>query len=117
MLEKGAMVLLDIYGTNRDHRYWNNPDQFNPERFKNWQGKDFNFIQQGGGGEHNEHGCPGELITLEVLRISLGYLTTKIEYTVPLQNLSFGLVRMPALPKSGFKLQDVRAKSIFKWFD
>jgi fatty-acid peroxygenase len=117
MLEKGVLVLLDIYGTNRDHRSWNNPDQFDPERFKNWQGNDFNFIPQGGGDQHNGHRCAGEWITLEVLRISLRYLNAIVEYKVPEQNLSFSMVRMPTLPKSRFVITDVRPKNAFKWLD
>ena len=29
---KGRRVLLDLYGTNHDNRYWNNPERFDPER-------------------------------------------------------------------------------------
>src|SRR5690606_18072129 len=32
---KGLRVILDIYGTNRDEKSWQEPNKFNPHRFKN----------------------------------------------------------------------------------
>jgi fatty-acid peroxygenase len=107
-LDKGTLVLMDIYGTNRDLRSWTDPDKFMPERFKDWKGNAFNFIPQGGGEQHNGHRCAGEWVTLEVLRISLEYLTKEIQYKVPEQDLNFSLVRMPTLPRSRFVLTDIK---------
>ncbi len=49
--------MLDIYGTNHDPKIWDNPDLFNPSRFKNWKGSPFNFIPQGGGDYWLGHRC------------------------------------------------------------
>lgn len=38
---KGNRALLDLYGTNRDPRLWNNPATFEPERFRDWDGNPF----------------------------------------------------------------------------
>ncbi|MBC7810561.1 MAG: cytochrome P450 [Burkholderiales bacterium] len=32
-VKKGAPVMLNFYGVQRDPRFWNDPDKFNPERF------------------------------------------------------------------------------------
>lgn len=43
---EGTLVLLDIYGTNHDPNIWVNPDEFQPERFAQWQDDQFSFIPQ-----------------------------------------------------------------------
>lgn len=55
----GRWVLLDLYGTNRDPRSWEEPDEFRPERFDRWEGDLFSLIPQGGGDHHRGHRCPG----------------------------------------------------------
>lgn len=107
---KGTLVLLDIYGTNHDPTIWDNPDEFNPERFKNWDGNPFNFIPQGGGEFTVGHRCAGEWITVEIMKKSLDVLVSKINYEVPSQDLNVSLIRMPSIPKSGFIIANVKAK-------
>jgi fatty-acid peroxygenase len=55
---KGPLVLLDIYGTNHDSRIWEDPFEFEPERFRNWKGNLYSFIPQGGGAADKTHRCP-----------------------------------------------------------
>src|SRR3546814_3503026 len=62
----GRQVMLDLYGTNRDPRTWDAPEEFRPERFRRWDGNPFNFIPQGGGNHDLNHRCPGEWITIEL---------------------------------------------------
>ncbi|RYD36632.1 MAG: cytochrome P450 [Verrucomicrobiaceae bacterium] len=107
--KKGTLVLLDLYGTNRDPREWQEPERFAPRRFRNWSGNPFSFIPQGGGGHHSGHRCAGERITIELLKAALRLLVCGMEYEVPPQNLHFPLSRMPTLPKSGFVMRKVRA--------
>lgn len=107
--EKGMLVLLDIYGMNHDSRIWENPNEFRPERFKDWKGGQFEFIPQGGGNPAKGHRCPGEGITVELMKTSLDFLVNKIEYEVPDQDLSYSLGIMPTLPKSGF-MMNIRRK-------
>lgn len=106
--KKGASVMLDLYGTNHDSRLWENPNEFRPERFQGREENKFDFIPQGGGDPANGHRCPGEGMTVEVMKTSLAFLANEIEYDVPSQDLSFSLSRMPALPESGFVISDVR---------
>jgi fatty-acid peroxygenase len=108
--KKGMLVLLDIYGTNHDSRLWENPNEFRPERFKEWKGSLFDFIPQGGGDPAKGHRCPGEGITVEVMKASLDFLVNKIEFEVPDQDLSYSLVKMPTLPESGFVMSNIRRK-------
>lgn len=105
---KGTLVLLDIYGTNRDPRLWDKPDMFRPERFNDWEGSLFGLIPQGGGDYSKDHRCAGEWVTIKVMEESLDFLTKRVEYDVPVQDLSYSLVKMPTLPKSGFVLNKVR---------
>ena len=108
--KKGMLVLLDMYGTNRDSRIWKNPDEFHPERFKEWKDSLFDFIPQGGGDPSKTHRCPGEGITLEIMKVSLDFLVNKIEFEVPNQDLSYSLTKIPTLPESRFIMSNIKRK-------
>ncbi|WP_454054937.1 cytochrome P450 [Clostridium sp. Marseille-Q7071] len=108
--KKEMLVILDMYGTNHDSRIWEKPDEFNPERFKEWKGSLFDFIPQGGGDPSKTHRCPGEGITIEIMRGSLDFLVNKIEFEASEQDLGYSLVRIPTLPKSGFIISNVKRK-------
>ncbi|AGK95956.1 cytochrome P450 [Clostridium pasteurianum] len=108
--KQGMLVLLDIYGTNHDSRVWENPYEFRPERFKNRKDNLFDFIPQGGGDPAKGHRCPGEGITVEIMKTSLDFLVNKIEFEVPHQDLSYDMARIPTLPKSGFVMNNIRRK-------
>ena len=105
---RGRRVMLDLYGTNRDPRAWDAPEEFRPERFHHWGGSPFDFIPQGGGDHDLNHRCPGEWITIELLKVSCGFLATGIEYDVPDQDLRIAITRLPAIPKSRFVMSNVR---------
>jgi len=102
-------VLLDLYGTNHDERIWENPEAFRPERFDHWDGSAFNFIPQGGGDYDINHRCPGEWITIELMKQAVSLLTTTVQYEeMPGQDLRVNLSRMPAMPKDPFTICHVR---------
>ncbi|SFE17476.1 fatty-acid peroxygenase [Lentibacillus persicus] len=107
---KGTLVLLDVYGTNHHPDLWKNPDEFSPERFKEWSGSPFDFIPQGGGDYNMGHRCAGEWVTVEIMQVSLEYLANHMNYKVPEQNLNYSMVRMPTLPKSRFAISDVTTR-------
>lgn len=96
------------YGTNHDARLWSDPYEFIPERFNNWEDNAFTFMPQGGGDCNKGHRCAGELITIEVMKISLNFITNHLTYKVPKQNLRYPLSRIPTLPKSRFIMSKVR---------
>jgi fatty-acid peroxygenase len=81
---------------------------FRPERFRRWDGSAFNFIPQGGGDHHDNRRCPGEWITIELMKRAVHLLTTATSYDVPEQDLSVDLTRMPTGPKSRFVISNVR---------
>lgn len=105
---KGTRALLDIYGTNHDPRSWDEPERFDPERFRNWYDDGFSFVPQGGGDPETGHRCPGERITLELLERFIMFLALRAEYKVPKQKLGINITQTPPLPPSGFVMRDVR---------
>lgn len=108
VFEEGTLVLLDVYGTNHDPNIWENPDEFNPERFAKWKGDPFSFIPQGGGNYETTHRCPGEQLTIEMMKLSLEYLLDKMDYEVPEQDLYITMDRIPSIPKSKVFLKNVK---------
>lgn len=109
VFEPGTLVLLDVYGTLHDPRIWDAPDEFWPERFAGWRGGAFELIPQGGGDRATGHRCPGEWITMHEIALALHYLTRCVTYAVVSnQDLSFDLGRVPARPRSGFVICNVR---------
>lgn len=108
--EKGTLTLLDLYGTNHDPNLWDNPEVFNPERFEGWDESPFSFIPQGGGDFNMGHRCAGEWVTIEVMKVSLQYLSNKLDYEIPNQDLSYSMVSIPSLPHSKFIMANVRSK-------
>lgn len=103
----GTRAMLDLYGTNRDPRIWEAPDEFYPERFRDRPESAFDFIPQGGGDPHKHHRCPGEAIALELMRRSIFWLTQRMRYDVPEQDLVLEMTRLPALPRSKFVISRV----------
>lgn len=106
---QGRQVVLDLYGTNHDARTWEAPEAFRPERFRQWDDSPFNFIPQGGGDHQVNHRCPGEWITIELTKVALRFLTQKIRYDVPAQDLQIETSRLPAVPQSRFVITNVQA--------
>ena len=104
---QGRRVLLDLYGTNHDPKLWFNPEDFYPERFDEWNESQFSFIPQGGGDYYINHRCPGEWITIELMKVTLNFLTQSLKYNVPQQNLEISLSRMPTIAKSGFAIDKI----------
>jgi fatty-acid peroxygenase len=102
---EGAWVLLDIFGTNRDPRVWETPEAFRPERFHGRRIGPWDMIPQGGGSFDEGHRCPGEWITIGLMKQAVRFLAREVDYEVPAQDLDVDLGRMPAVPASRFVLQ------------
>jgi fatty-acid peroxygenase len=103
----GGLVVLDVYGQNHDESLWGDPYAFRPERFLGRPvGRD-ELIPQGGGDPARGHRCPGEGITVGVLE-ALAVRLARMEYTVPQQNLTIPLHRVPTRPHSGVLLAAIR---------
>lgn len=105
----GRRVMLDLFGTDRDVRTWSEPDEFRPERFHTEDGGAFGFIPQGGGEARIHHRCPGEPITVELIKVAVRFLSTQITYDVPEQDLGIAWSRLPALPRSRMVLGNLKS--------
>jgi len=106
--QAGDWVLLDLYGTNHDPRLWDSPQEFRPERFRGWQGDPYTLVPQGAGAFDTGHRCPGEWLTIVLMKEAMRFLTRNILYTVPRQDLRINLANMPALPGRGLVIADIR---------
>ncbi|MCF3943199.1 cytochrome P450 [Oceanobacillus alkalisoli] len=106
--KEGTLTLLDLYGTNHHPKSWDNPDTFNPERFRDWSGSPFSFIPQGGGDHYLGHRCAGEWVTLEIMKTSLDFLVNQMDYNIPEQDLNLSMNEIPNAPE--IELIQIRKK-------
>lgn len=100
---QGDWVLLGLHATNHDPRLWEAPEAFRPERFLDREPGVFALIPQGAGAHADDHRCPGEWITLALLR-RLVSLLHAAEYRLPPQDLTIPHDRFPTLPRSDLRL-------------
>ena len=99
-IPRGAMVLLDLYGQNHDPLLWPDPYAFAPKRFLDRSIGEFDLVPQGGGDPRTGHRCPGEKVTVALLR-ALSRRLARLDYYLPPQDLDISLSRIPARPRSG----------------
>jgi fatty-acid peroxygenase len=95
---EGRRVLLDLYGTNHDPRVWQQPELFNPQRFNAAVITPYNFIPQGGGDAAADHRCPGEAITIALMRAAAQFFAQRLNYRLPPESLQLNMSRMPPIP-------------------
>ncbi|MEW9550225.1 cytochrome P450 [Nonomuraea sp. NPDC050783] len=107
-IPEGSLVLLDLYGQNHDPGLWPEPYTFDPERFLDRPIDPYELVPQGGGDPRTSHRCPGDDITVTLLR-ELVIRLARLEYDVPPQDLGISLRRIPARPADGMVLAGVRA--------
>jgi len=102
----GAVVLLDLYGQNHDPGLWPEPYRFDPYRFVGREIGAYELVPQGGADPATGHRCPGEQIAVALLA-ALAVRLARLDYAVPRQDLSIPLGRIPARPRSGFRIAHV----------
>lgn len=106
----GRRAMLDLYGTDHDPRTWRDPEVFRPERFITRQPTLFDFIPQGGGEAASNHRCPGEGITVALMRQAADFLVHRLRYAVPPQDLHIDYGRLPALPRDRMRIYRILAR-------
>jgi fatty-acid peroxygenase len=107
---RGRRLLLDVYGTNHDERVWTDPEEFDPHRFREARRTPYGFIPQGGGDVRTGHRCPGEQITIELMKVALRFLHKEARYSLPDQSWILDYSRLPALPADRVRLWDVHLR-------
>ncbi len=109
--EDGDWMLFDLYGTNHDSRIWHEPGSFRPGRFRDWTSTGYDLVPQGAGGFEENHRCPGEWITIALMKKAVDLLAREMAYDVPDQDLTVPLSQMPSRPKSGMEIAAIRARA------
>lgn len=66
----GTTVLVNAWAMQRDHKLWDNPESFNPERLENGEDLSHKFIPFGFG----RRACPGTGMAQRVVSLTLGPL-------------------------------------------
>ncbi|HEV2528818.1 MAG TPA: cytochrome P450 [Thermomicrobiales bacterium] len=111
-IRKGQRVILDLYGTNHHAGTWPNPDTFDPERFRSWDGDPNTFIPQGAGDAWVGHRCAGEGITVALTAVSTDFLLRKVRYDVPPQDLAVDYRRLPGMIRSRMVVTNARPADV-----
>lgn len=111
LFEEDKLTLLDLYGTNHDSTIWTHPYEFNPERFENRGENPYDFIPQGGGDYLTGHRCPGEWVTVELMKVALDFLANRMDYELPSQDFTYSLTDMPSLPKDQVIMKNISKKT------
>ncbi|KAK9277061.1 hypothetical protein L1049_006600 [Liquidambar formosana] len=80
---KGARVFVNVWAIHRDPSIWENPSEFDPERFLNgkwdYSGKDFNYFPFGSG----RRICAGVAMAERTVMLSLATLLHSFEWKLP----------------------------------
>ncbi|WJX88761.1 hypothetical protein P8452_70812 [Trifolium repens] len=82
-IKAGTRVIINAWAIARDPTYWNQPEEFKPERFLNnsidIKGNDFELIPFGAG----RRGCPGIVYAMVANEIVLANLVHQFKWELP----------------------------------
>lgn len=101
--EPGDWLVLDLYGTNHDPDIWEDAERFRAERHLGRDIQPEGLVPQGGGDYLQNHRCPGEWLTMELLTEAVMQLR-KLDWTVPEQDLTLSDNQFPPLPGDGLRI-------------
>ncbi len=106
-VRRGDRLLLDVYGTDHDSSIWADADTFDPDRFRDGSAARPEFIPQGGGPVAGGHRCPGEGVTMALLRTVIAPMAC-LDWHIHPEDRVYSLRRIPARPEGGVRLLEVR---------
>ncbi|GMY14909.1 cytochrome P450 71A3-like [Fagus crenata] len=79
----GTQVIINAWAIGRDPASWDEPDEFQPERFStssiDFRGHDFQLIPFGAG----RRGCPGIAFSIAMIELVLANLVHNFDWTLP----------------------------------
>lgn len=82
-LASGTQIIVNAWAIGRDPSYWDQPEEFLPERFLNClidiKGHDFQVIPFGAG----RRSCPGIMFSLTLIELVLANLVHEFNWVVP----------------------------------
>ena len=90
------MAAIIIAGT------FDEPDRFDPGRSGGGASDTFALVAQGGGDTNATHRCPGEPLTIGVMKTAAVILIQVMHYDLPEANISVDLHKMPAATENGW---------------
>ncbi|KAJ3674319.1 hypothetical protein LUZ60_004935 [Juncus effusus] len=73
---RGTMLLVDVYGMQRDPNVWEDPTEFKPERFEDGKGEGKWRCPFGMG----RRGCPGEALAKKIIQLTIGMMIQCFEW-------------------------------------
>ncbi|KAL0414176.1 UNVERIFIED_CONTAM: cytochrome [Sesamum radiatum] len=82
-IEPDTIVYVNVWAIGRDSDFWENPDEFLPERFLNsnvdFKGQDFGFLPFGSG----RRVCPGMALGIAEVEVALANLLYSFDWDLP----------------------------------
>ncbi|PIN21004.1 Cytochrome P450 CYP2 subfamily [Handroanthus impetiginosus] len=82
-IEPDTLVFVNVWAIGRDPDYWENPNEFLPERFLNssidFKGQDFGFLTFGSGRRR----CPGMSLGIKEVEVALANLLYMFDWELP----------------------------------